>query len=106
METVHVTVKYQSEEGDYGHTVKFKLTKTFQFEKLPAYKGINIILLDDAINSFPFNVTSYDPIEDVYYVIFKSHEGVFRYYHGDAVKIMSKVVKRYESFGWISKRTD
>jgi len=104
METLHVTVKYESDEGDYGHTVEFKLTKTFEFKKLPCSTDVEILLKDDAIDRVYFKNVTYDPDEDIYYVRCKSHEKVHRYYHGDASTIMSKVVARYEKHGWKSKR--
>lgn len=99
METLHVTIIYESEEGVIKPTT-YQLMKTFQFNKLPCCSNSRIILYDDAIKEIIFNNVSYDPKEDIHYVTNYTSEDVHRYYHGDAKTIMSKVIERYKSFGW------
>lgn len=103
MQTIKVKIIYESVEGDFGTTVAFVLKKTFQF-KLPIVPVSTLIIHNDAINRIPFNVTKYDPEKDIYYIRFTMNKGVNRYYHGNALEIMTPIVKEFESFGWTSER--
>lgn len=99
METLHVTVVYQSDDGDFGPKSTFYLEKDFQFKKLPV-PGTFIILKDDAIKGFNFSNRKYDPENDIYFITTGTEEGVSRYYHGEPLPIMSEVIERYKKYGW------
>lgn len=106
METVNVTIEYRSEEPPGFGSVKYRMTKVFTFPKLPPMMGCFILLHNDAISGFTFKDAVYDPACDTYYVTNKSSEGVERYYHGDAEKVMMPVIARFKNHGWMTEKVE
>lgn len=100
METVHLTIDYESQEPGGFESVQYKMSKILNFPKLPLINGCWVVLEHDAIGGFRFRDVVYHPKQDMYYIVNRSDEGVERYYHGDAEVIMAEVVSRFKHNGW------
>lgn len=106
METVQLTIDYESQEPGGITSTRFLLKKVLIIEKLPPYSECCILLENDAISNFHFRNPIYDPKTDTYYITNKSSEGVERYYHGNCAEIMKKVIDRYRKYNWIVEKME
>ncbi len=104
MEKVRLIIDYESEEPGGFESVHYEMNKTFEFAKLPPMMGCHIRLRNDAIPGFNFRDPVYDPKKDLYIIVNRYHEGVERYYHGDAKTIMAEVISRFKHNGWIVRK--
>jgi hypothetical protein len=109
MQHVKLKIIYCSDEDqDYNdetydeEIVKYVITKEFFFTDIPQLE-CQIILRDDAIDSFHFHNVIYDPHDSTYYVTNVRHDNVERYYSGDAKKLMSPLIKKYKKCEWSVK---
>jgi len=96
---VTVILKYSSKEPGGFESTKYELKKDFYFQHLPVVNS-HIILEDDAREFIHFKNPLFNPNIGEYTVYNEFHEGVERYYHGDAEEIMGKVLGRYKQHGW------